>query len=169
MKNAERDQHIRIEIGVHMRVQIRAKLAFAADVGFDERFFGVQTVVLCLAHQGFGDGGNVRLALDRAVGIDIRHLGVRQPQHIDRAVALVDIARHLAGDDFQPVLTGAQRQSAEVRKIRDQIALGMIGRAQHIGHALLRQAQLNDDVLFLIQIKRSEQSHSIPPHSFFSL
>ena len=163
VEDAQRDQQIRVEVRVHVGVQVGAEFRLAADVGLDQRLARVEAVVLRLAHERFRDGGDVRLALDRAVGVDVRDLGIGEPQDIDLAVALVDVAGHFSLDDFQPVLPHAQRQAAEMREVRDQIALRVIRRAQRVAQALRRHVERDDDVLFLVEIKLPKRRHKTPP------
>ena len=98
MVNSEGNQQIGVEVCVHMGVKVGSKLALAADVGFYERFFVVEAVVLCLAHQGFGNRRDIRLSLNFAVGIDVCNLGIGKAENIYLAVALVNIAGHFSPD-----------------------------------------------------------------------
>ena len=169
MEDTERDQQIRVEVRVHMGVQVGAELVLAADIGLDERLFDVKAVVLRLAHERFGDRGDVRLALDRAVGKDVGYLGVGKPQDVDLAVAFVDVARHFSADDLQTVVTPAQRQTADPSEVRDQVALRVVRRAHKIAHTAVGQLQLNDDILFLVEIEFAEIRHNMSSVETFHL
>ena len=158
--DAQRDQDVRIQVGVHVRVQVGPEFIFPGDIGLDQRLPGAQPVLPGLAHQRLGDGGNGGLALARPVRIDVGDLGVAKPQGIDGPVGSVDIAGHLSPDDLEPVFVEAQGQTAQTGQIGDQVAGLVVGRPQHIGQRLPLHMQIYDDILFFIQIKMSEIRHT---------
>ena len=165
MADAESDQHVRLQIRAHVRVQIRAELAVVEDIGLDDRFHLVQTVVARLAHEHLGDGGDGGLALHRAVGADVRDLGVAEPEDPDPAVVAVHIAGDRAADDLKAVLVLTQRQAAERGEIRDEVSRAVVGRAQRIVQRHAVAQQIDYDVLFLVQKKPSERLHAARPLS----
>ena len=144
-----------------MGVQIRAELGFAADIGFYDGTQLVQLIILGLAHQRFGNGGDGGLQLHRTVRPDVGHLGVAQPENVELAVLPVHIAGHLAANDFEPLLVLTDGERAELCQIHDQVPAVVIGRAQNIVKHLVLPEQLHHDVFFFIQIELTEWLHRL--------
>ena len=84
--NSERNQYIRPQICIHVGMQIRAELAFIKNKRLNDRFFNIQTVILCLAHKRFGDCRNRRFHLNRAVRKNIGYFRVAEAENIDLPV-----------------------------------------------------------------------------------
>ena len=160
MMDAQRDQQIRIQICVHMGVKIRPELAFPEDIGLHDGLPEAQPIVLRLAHERLGDGGNGGLPLDPPVRIDVRNLGVQKPEYVEHPVLAVNIAGQLPPDHLQAVRIRVQRKTAEKGQVGDQIARAVVRRAQNIADLLLFQEQLHLYVLFLIQIKKPKGNHA---------
>ena len=164
--DAQRDEDIRVEVRVHVRVQVRSELHVAEDVGLHERLADIQSVILGLAHERLRDGRDIGLALDRAVRVNVRDLGVPQPEDVHLAVGVVHIAGNLPADDLQAALVHADGQAAQPRQVRDEVARGVVRRAQGVRQRVAPAAQLDDDVLLLVQVKASEVSHGLPSSRF---
>ena len=162
MVDAQRDQYIRIQIGVHVSMEIRAEFVIPGDIGLDQCLPGAQAIALGLAHQRFCDGRNGGLAFDRPVRIDIGDLGIPQAQNIDGSVGVVYIAGDFPPHHFEFLFIKADRQTAEAGQVGDQIACGVVGGPQHIGERLTLHVKFYDNILFFIQIKMSESCHILP-------
>ena len=167
MADPQCDQNIRMQIGVHVGVQVRAEFVLTPDICLDDRPLLVQPVVLGLAHQRLGNGRDLRLHLHSSVRIDVGHLGIPQPENVDQPVVAVDIARHRSPDHQKAVLSLRERQPAERRQVPDQISGAVVGRGEdevHDGRTaglILRLfVQVHDDVLLFIQIKALKPLHS---------
>ena len=161
--DAERDQHIRLEVAAHVGVQIGAELAVAENIGLDDGFRHAQAVVLGLAHQSLGDGRDAGLHFHAAVREDVGDLGVAHAEDVELPVVAVDVAGHAAADDLQSLVVKGQRQLTEPGQIGDEVAGAVIGRAQDILEFIALAVELDDDILFLVEIKASERRHGLPP------
>ena len=159
----ERDQDVRVEVRIHVGVQVRAELALPEDVGLHHRLLEIKPVILGLAHEGLRDRGDRGLALDRPVRVDVGDLGVPEPENENLPI----LRRHIAGqgpaDDLHPVLIEAEREPAHLREVGDQIPGAVVGGFQHIVHGLPLHKELHDDILFLVEIQTSEVFHG-PSH-----
>ena len=134
MTDPQRDQKIRVQVRVHMRVQIRSELVLASYISLHDRALLIQPVVLGLAHQSLGNRRNMRLGLDPPVRINIGDLGVPQPENIDQLVIPVYVAGHHSLYYQKSVLPFRQRQVAQCGQIADQISRAMVGRGEDEMH-----------------------------------
>ena len=167
MVDPQGNQNIRIQVGVHMRMQVRAELIIPGDISLDQGLPGAQAVFFGLAHQGLGDGRYGSLAFNGPVRINICHLGVPQPEYIDRPVTVIYIAGDLPLYDLETILIEADLQAAQAGQIGDQVAGRVVRGAEHIGKILSFLIDINDDVLFLVQIEMSEYCHAMSPACYF--
>ena len=103
MPDPERDQNIRMQICIHMRVQICPEFALPADVGLHKCLSDVKPVILGLAHQRLCDRRDHGLLLDPPVRIDVCHLCISQTKHIDQSSLTVKIAWNLIFNDHESV------------------------------------------------------------------
>ena len=142
-----------------MTVQVRAKLTVGVNVGFDDRSRHVQTIILGLAHEDLGDGGNGSLALDLSARIDVGDLGVADAQDVQHPVVSVHVAGDRPFNDFQPLFVPAQRKLAQAGQVGDQVSGVVIGGAKHIAQFVPVPKQIHHDILFLVQIKAAEKRH----------
>ena len=160
MTDAQRHEDIRIQVRIHMRMQIRPELMLPPDVGLHESFAKIQMIVLCLTHERLGNRRHIGLSLDLSVRIDIRHLRIIQTEDINFPVVPVYIAGNLAANDFETALVKADRQIAERGKVRDQIPGLMIGRPENVGELSVLAVELHNNIFLLIQIELTEFLHS---------
>ena len=151
--DAQGDQQLRRQVAVHVGVQIRMEFALAADIGLDKRLLHAQTVILGLAHQGFGDGGNRRLELHIPVGENVGDLRAAQAQNVHAAVAPIIVAGYLAPDDKQAVLVRRRLKPEELREISDQVPRVVVRCAHDIPHPFPLHVEVDDNVLLPIQKK----------------
>ena len=163
VEDPQGDQDIRVQVGVHVGVEVRSELIVPGNVGLDQGLPGPQTVVLGLAHQGLGDGRDGGLALYGPVGIDVGHLGVPQPEDVDGTVGVVDIAGDSAPDHLEAVFVEFQRKRAEAGQVGDEVSRGVVGSAQPVGKIVSFHEQVHNDVFFLIKIKLAEGLHRQSP------
>ena len=140
-------------------MEIRAELAVAADICFDDRLFRAEAVILGLAHQGLGDGRDGGFQLDPAVRPDIGDLRIGQAEDIHPFVIPVEIAGDLIPDDLQPVFIQAGLQTAQPREVGDQVACMMVRRMDHIKQAFSLQVQIHDQILLPVQIEPLKKDH----------
>ena len=115
-----------------MGMQICRELDLFPHIGFDQSFAEGILILLCLAHQGLGNGRNDRIDFDLAIGINIGQLGAVETKNINPLTVTLDIAGNLAFDDgfsipHRSELTGNRRQ------IIDQIIRLMIFNMNGIG------------------------------------
>ena len=155
------NQNIRLKIGAHMCVQIRMEFAVVKNIGFNNRLCDAEAVILRLAHQGFGNGGDRGFHLHTSVGKNIGDLCVSHPENIQPAVCAVNITGNHSPDYLQALFIISQRKITEFCKIGNQVPAVMVRRPQHIVKSIALQKEINDDILFLIQIKLTKQSHRI--------
>ena len=160
MADAERNQHVRLEIAVHVRVQVGAEFAVIEEIGLHDRLRHAEAVIPRLAHQHLRDRGNRGLHLHAAVREDVRDLRVAHAEDIKPPVLPVHIAGNLAADDLESGFIEGERQLAELRQIRDQVAAVVVRRAQAVAKTLALHRELHHDVLFLVQIKLTESLHA---------
>ena len=102
--DAQGDEYVCRQIGIHMGMQVTVELVFIQDIGLDDGLFEGQFIVLGLAHQGLGDGRNGSFQLYRTVRPDIGGLGIVQTEDVDPAVVGVDIAGNGSPDYFQAMV-----------------------------------------------------------------
>ena len=159
--DAQGDQDVGIQIRVHVGVEVCAEFIVPWNICLDQCVPGTQVIIFGLAHQGLGDGRNGGLPLYGSVGINIGDFGVAQPQDIDSPVGVVDIAGNLSPYYFETVLVEADRETAEVCQVGDQIARRVVGGAQHIGKRTALHEEVDDDVFFFIKIKMTESTHML--------
>ena len=163
--DAQGDEHVRRQDAVHVGVQVGAELAVGADVGLHDGLLQPQPVVLGLAHQGFGNGGDGGLQLHPAVGVDVGDLGAAEAQDIHLPVVAVVVTGDLPADDLQPVFVLLGVQGTEPGQVRDEVAGVVVRRADDVEKPLALHGQLHRDVLLPIQIKLSECDHVVPPET----
>ena len=159
--DAQGDQDVGVQIGVHMSMEIRAEFVVPGDIGFDQSMPGTQSIALGLAHQGLGDGGDGGFFLNRPVRINIGDFGISEPQNIDGPVGVVNIAGNFSPHYFELFFIKADRQAAEAGQIGDQIACRVVGSAQRVRHRLVFHIEVCNNVFFFIQIEVSENCHII--------
>ena len=169
MTDAQRYEDIRIQVRIHMRMQVGPELMLPPDVGLHEGLAKIQMIVLCLAHERLGNRRHVGLSLNFTVRINVRHLRIIQTEDIDLPVVPVYIAGNLAANDFEPALVKADRQITERGKVRDQIPGLMIGRPENVGELSVLAVELHNNIFFLIQIELTEFLHSDSFSSSFTL
>ena len=167
MMDAQSNQNIRVQVGVHMCMQVRAELIIPGDIGLDQGLPGAQAVFFGLAHQGLGNGGYGGLTFNGPVRIDVGYLGIPQPEYINRPVTVVYIAGDLPLYDLKTVLIEADLQTAKTGQVGDQVAGRVIRGTQYIGKILPFLININDDVFFLVQIEMSEYCHAMSPACYF--
>ena len=167
MMNAQSNQNVRIQVGVHMRMQVRAELIIPGDIGLDQGLPGTQAVFFGLAHQGLGDGRYGGLAFNGPIRINICHLGIPQPEYIDRPVTVVYIAGDLPLYDLETIFIEADFQTAQTGQVGDQVAGRVVRGAQYIGKILPFLIDIYYDVFFLVQIEMSEYCHAMSPACYF--
>ena len=162
MCDAERDQDVRRQVAVHMRVQVAAEFVLTADIGLEDGFLHAVAVVFGLAHQRLGDGGNGRLALDPPIGKNIGDLCSAEAQDPHIPVVAIDVRRDLAADHLQALVVDGERQLADGCEIPDQVA-GMMIRCLHLIEetVIVVAVQIDDHIFFIIQIKPAEAFHNI--------
>ena len=163
MDDAERDQRVRRQDTVHMGVQIRSELAVRADICLDDRFLNTETVILCLAHQRFGNGRNRGFQLHPAVGIDVGDFGIAKTQDIHTAVLPVHVTGNLVADHLKSFIIQACLQFTELGKVCDQIACVVVWRSDDIEHPCPIEIEFYGNILFPIQIKLLKKDHDTPP------
>ena len=161
--DTERDQRVRRQDAVHVRVQVRPEFAVGSNIGLDDRLFHAEAVIFRLTHQGFGDRGDRGLQFDPAVGIDVGDLGVAQAQDIHAAVVAVHVTGDLVADDRRAVLVDAGLQAAERGKIGDQIPRAVVRGPDHVKKPLAFQKELDGDILFPVKIKLLKKDHALLP------
>ena len=159
VNDAQGDERVRGQVGIHVGMQIRAEFRLLQHVGLDDGPLGVQLVVLGLGHERLGNSGDRRLHLHPPIRIDIGDLGIAQPEDVKLSVVLVYVGGHLAPDDLQPVPVQGQGQAAELCQLGDQIARLMVRRSDGVVQDASAPVQIHNDVLLLIQIKPSERRH----------
>ena len=159
MVYAQCDQDIRVQIGIHVSMKICTEFIIPGNIGLDQSLPGAKSIVLGLAHQSLGDRRNRRLPFNSSVGIYIGYLGVTQTQDIDGPIGIVDITGNLSTHHFETVSVKTDGKTAETRKVGDQIACRMVGRTQNVGQCIAFHIEVDNDVLFLIQIEMSEICH----------
>ena len=166
MLDGQGDENIGAEVGIAVGVQIRGQLDLLRHIGLDQCLPKGVTVVLGLAHEGLGDGRNHGVDLDLAVGVDIGQLGAVEPQNIHPLSVTLDVTRNCAGDHGFTVLQGGGL-TADGRQIIDQIMAAVMVGKNGVGQRLTLHIQPHHDILFLIQKKLTEISHSDHLISFF--
>ncbi len=103
------------------------------------------------------------LAFNGPIRINICHLGIPQPEYIDRPVTVIYIAGDLPLYDLKAILIKADLQTAQTGQVGDQVAGRVVRGAEHIGKILPFLIDINDDVFFLVQIEMSEYCHTLSP------
>ena len=165
MVDAQGNQDVRVQVGVHVGMEVGPELVILGDIGLDQGVPGPEAVVLGLAHEGLGDGGDGRLPLDGPIRINVGHLGVPEPQDIDGPVAVVDVAGNLSPDHLEAVPVKREGQAAEPGQVGDEVAGRVVGRAEHIVQGVAVDQKLHNDILFLVQVELSEWMHFSPPRA----
>ena len=56
MINAQGDQDIRPQVGIHMGMQVSPELVFPGNIALDDGPLDIELIVLGLTHQGLGYG-----------------------------------------------------------------------------------------------------------------
>ena len=181
MIDAERDQNVRREVAVHVRVQIGAELELARNIGLENGLCHREAVVRRLAHQRLRDGRDRGLHFHAPVRVDVRDLRVAEPENEHLLVISVDIARHLAADTKRltrrravgfvlcrgrgsrkhmvPVRVMAERETAELREVPDQIAGLVVWRDELIVEMVKVLIEIDDNILFAVEKKACEICH----------
>ena len=160
MVDTEGDEDVGIEVGVHVGVQVGAELALAQDVGLHDGLAEILPVVLGLAHQGLRDGGYGCLPLDPAVRIDVGDLRIEQAEHVDHAVAAVDVAGQRAPDHLEAVLIRLKLQVAQSGEVGDEVARSVVRRSEHVVQLVPIAEEVDDEVLLLVEVELSECLHA---------
>ena len=86
MPDAQCYQNIRLQIATHVCMQIRMEFAVIKNIGFHYRLEYAETVVFCLAHQGFGNSRDRRFHLYASVRKNVGNLCISHPENIHAAV-----------------------------------------------------------------------------------
>ena len=159
--NAQGNQRVRRQVAVHMRMQVRAELALAADIGFHDRLGHAQLVFPCLAHQGLGNGGNRSLQLHPSVREDVGDLRVSQPQDVHLPVVPVVVTGNLVPDHLQAMVILCGFQAAEPGQVGDQVAGMVVRRPDGIKQAVSLHAEVDRNILFLIQVELLKKDHAL--------
>ena len=160
MVDAEGDEDVRIEVGVHVGVEVRPELAVTQDVGLYESLANVLPIVLGLAHQGLSDGRDVRLPLDAAVWIDVGDLRVEQAEDINHVVIAIDVAGQRAADYLEAVVVSLELQVAQGGEVGDEVARPVVGRPEYVAQLVPLAEELDDEVLLLVEVEMSECLHA---------
>ena len=151
MHDSKCNQNIRREIAVHMGMKIRAEFHVPQDISLKYGLRSIQTIILGLAHQGFGNRRDRSLHLDPPVGVDIRHLGVCEAQNIDLLIACIDVAGNLPANHLQTLFIHRKRQTAESGEVPDQISRMVIGSLQLVIQASSLPEEADNHILLIIQ------------------
>ena len=152
-------------------MQIGTQLQLLLDIGLDQGFPEGISVVLGLAHEGLGDGGDQRIDLHRSVGIDVGQFQTIDPQDIHPLTIAFDIAGNVPGD-HSAAIPAHRGPAGNPGQIVDQIVGLVICGIDGVGKLFLLHIQLHHDILFLIQVNCSKAGHTItciPIRLFFIL
>ena len=157
------NQYVRRKIAVHVGMQVCPEFAVGADIGFHDRLFHAQAVILGLAHQGFGNSRNGCLELHPAIRIDVGDLCVAQAENVHPFIVPVAVAGDFVPDHRQAVFVRTGFQSAQPGQVFDQVAGPVVRGPDHIVQALSLQVQIHRHILFPIKVEFLEENHSVSP------
>ena len=166
--HAKCNQKLGWKISVHVCMQIGMELALAADIGLNQGLFYTQPVVLGLTHQCFGYGRNGRLEFNASVRENVCNLCPAEAQNIHTTVCTVKIAGNFSTDHEQTALILCRCEIEETGQIPDQVSCAVVGRTHDVMHPLTFHIEVNNNILFPVQIKLlKEYDGNTPPVVLF--
>jgi hypothetical protein len=160
MGDSEGDEDVGSEVAVHMGVQIGAEFVFSPNIGLEDGFLLGQMIVFRLAHERLGDGRHGCFLLDASIRPDICDLGIAQTENPESAVLAVDVGGDFALYGLHSVGIEGKRQTADRRKVPDEVAGVMIGRLQIVKETIVPvPVKIDNHILFVVEKKASEVIH----------
>ena len=149
-----------------MGMQVCGKFHFLPDIGLHQGFPEGELIILGLAHEGLGDGGDHGIDLDLAVRVDVRQLGAVEPEDIDPLTVALDVAGDPTFND-PPSLPERGLLAGDGGQIVDEVVRLMVNGMDRVGQHGLIHPKGHHNVLFLVEIQFSKIAHIITHFSEF--